>query len=163
MPVGRVGKPHGIRGEVTVVPMSDYPDRFSAGRAFATTADPLRALEVLGSRVHAGKLIVAFAGITTRDAAEALRGATLTIAAADRRELAADEVWPDEMHGMVVFDPGRKKLGVVTGMVLGEHQDRLVVTTTDGRSVEVPFVDPIVAEIHPSGGFVVVDPPPGLF
>jgi hypothetical protein len=48
-------------------------------------------------------------------------------------------------------------------VVLGEVQDRLVVATSDGRLVEVPFVDEIVADLHPSGGFAVIDPPEGLF
>lgn len=143
--------------------MTDYPGRFHQGRAFQTATDPARRLEVRRAREHAGKLIVSFVGVADRDAAEMLRGTTLTISAAERRDLDDDEVWPEEMKGMAVFDPSRQRLGTVTGMVLGEHQDRLIVVTPDGRSIEVPFVDPIVAEIHPSGGFVVVDPPAGLF
>ncbi|NNF69894.1 MAG: ribosome maturation factor RimM, partial [Acidimicrobiia bacterium] len=51
----------------------------------------------------------------------------------------------------------------VTGVVLGEAQDRLIVRVSDGEDVEVPFVDPIVSMVHPSGGHVIIDAPPGLF
>jgi len=161
--VGRVGKPHGIRGEVTVVTSSDYPTRFAPGQIVTTDEESPRGLRVVASRRHRDGLLVSFAGVGSREAAEELRGCVLTIAATQRRPLDVDEVWPDEMTGMVVFDPERNRLGVVTGMILGSHQDRLVVTTEHGKTVEVPFVDPIVSQLHPSGGFIVVDAPPGLF
>ena len=54
------------------------------------------------------------------------------------------------------------RVGVVTGVVLADAQDRLVITTSTGSEVEIPFVDELVSEVHPSGGFVVVMPPEGL-
>ena len=127
-----------------------------------TDEEPPRTLEVESVRRHNDGLIVHFRGVADRTVAETLQGATLTISEAERRALADDEYWPDELEGLVVIDAAGNHLGKVSGVVLGEAQDRLVVATDRGE-VEVPFVEAIVGEIHPSLGHVVVDPPEGLF
>ncbi len=160
--MGLIGKPHGVRGEVSVAVLTDYPDRFVPGARFVVAEDGTT-LEVERSRTHHGKQIIAFAGVADRDAAEALRGATLTIAADERRPLDSHEYWPDDLEGMTAVGRDGVRLGTITGVVLGDHQDRLVVETASGSVVEVPFVEPIVGEVHPSGGFIVMDPPEGLF
>ena len=73
------------------------------------------------------------------------------------------EYWPDALEGMAVVLRSGERLGTVSSLVLGEHQDRIVVVTDEGALVEMPFIEPIVGEVHPSGGFLVVDPPEGLF
>lgn len=160
IPVGLVGKPHGVRGEVTVAPLTDNPERFAAGARFRT--DDGRRLEVAASRSHRGALLVKFVGCDDRTAAEELRGVNLTISASERRPLDDGEFWPDQLEGMAVLGTDGTRLGTVVSVVLGDAQDRLVVELTGGGTVEVPFVDGIVGEVHPSGGFVVVDPPEGL-
>jgi len=150
-----------VRGEVTVRTSPESEPRFVPGARLATSAG--RDLVVVRSRRHHGRLIVAFEGCTDRDAAEQLRGSELRVPAAERRELEDDEYWPEELVGIVVVDRHGNRLGWVDSVVLGEVQDRLVVATSDGRLVEVPFVDEIVADLHPSGGFAVIDPPEGLF
>ncbi len=160
--MGRVGRPHGIAGHVVVRPMTDNPDRFAPGGAMRAEADPPRVLVVASSRDHRDGLVVAFEGVADRTAAERLRGALLTIAEAERRELAEDEFWPDDLAGMAALAPDGSRIGTVAGVRLGDAQDRLVVATSDGREVEVPFVDELVGEVHPSGGFVVLRLPDGL-
>ena len=95
-----------------------------------------------------------------RDAAEALRGERLTIDADARRDLDEDEFWPEDLSGIKALLPDGTQLGTVTGVALGP-QDRLVIDTGSGRTVEIPFVEELVSNVHPSGGFVVVNPPPG--
>jgi len=148
-----------VRGEVTVLVETDYTDRFHSGALLQAGAD---ALEVVSARPLRDRgLIVAFAGISDRDGAEALRGRVLTISAGDRRRLEDGEFWPDQLRGLDAVDPGGKLLGTVTDVVAGPAQDRLVVTTSDGAKVEVPFVDDIVSD--PQDGRVVIDAPEGMF
>jgi 16S rRNA processing protein RimM len=161
--VGYVRRAHGIRGEVIVRPLTDNPDRYRAGSRVLTDEEQPRSLEVLGVRTHKDGLIVAFSGVTDRNAAERLQGVTLMIARDSRRSLEAGEYWPDDLEGLTVIDPDGRHLGKIAGVVLGEAQDRIVVATEDGSSVEVPFVDQFFGEIHPSGGYIVADPPEGLF
>ena len=76
--VGRVGRPHGIRGELTVQVHTDDPDlRFAAGSVLATEPAVRGPLTVSSSRWHSGRLLVTFAGYNDRGSAEDLRGTTL--------------------------------------------------------------------------------------
>lgn len=161
--VGYVRRAHGIRGEVVVRPLSDNPERYRQGNVLQSDEDPPRDLEIVSVREHKDGLIVAFAGITDRSAAEAMPGVTLTIDRDDRRGLEDGEYWPDDLQGLSVIASDGSHLGVITGVVLGDAQDRIVVTTPAGIDVEVPFVDELVGEIHPSGGHIVVTAPDGLF
>jgi 16S rRNA processing protein RimM len=161
--VGYVRKAHGIRGEVIVRPLSDNPDRYRTGARIFTDERPARELEILGARPHKDGLIVAFSGIRDRNQAEALRGVTFTIPREERRLLNEDEYWPDDLEGLTVIDTAGRHLGRITGVILGDAQDRIVIAAEDGRRVEVPFVEEFFGEIHPSGGHIVADPPEGLF
>lgn len=161
MPVGRIGRPHGVKGEVTLVSLSDDPGRFEPGAEFVTNEE--RHLVVRSVRRHHGSLLAVFEGCNDRTEAEKLRGAILTIAGEERRPLEADEYWPDELEGLVAVGQDGTRIGLVTGVVLGEAQDRLVITVDAGGTFELPFVEELVGEVHPSGGFVVILPPEGLY
>jgi 16S rRNA processing protein RimM len=161
--VGYVRRAHGIKGEVVVRALTDNPHRFDGGQRFSTDEEPARTLVVARSRPHKDGVVVAFEGVTDRNSAEDLQGITLTIGAADRRELETDEFWPEDLQGLTAVTPSGEHLGTVSGVVLGAAQDRLVVTTATGKTVEVPFVEAIVGDVHPSLGHVVVDAPEGLF
>lgn len=143
-----------------MVLLTDYPDRFAPGARLGTEDGDL--LEVDASRDHRGVMLVKFRGYDDRDAAEALRGETLTISASERRPLEEGEFWPDDLEGMAVLDESGIRVGTVTSVVLGDLQDRLIIERTGGGAAEIPFVPGIVGEVHPSGGFVVIDPPEGL-
>ncbi len=161
--VGYVRRAHGIKGDMVVRPLTDNPHRFDRGQQFLTDEDPPRTLVVAASRSHNDGVLIGFEGIDDRNAAESLQGVTLTIGAGERRALDDDEFWPEDLQGLTAVTPDGRHLGTVTGVVLGDAQDRLVVTTPDGEKVEVPFVDALVGEVHPSLGHVVVDAPGGLF
>ena len=158
---GYIRRAHGIRGEVVVRSLSDDPERFAVGKVLHTDRSPPQQLEIARSRTHADGMLLQFVGITDRTTAETLRGVSLTIDPAERRQLTDDEFWPDQLIGADVVGPATQVLGTVTDVVLGEAQDRLVVRTTDGTTVEVPFVSAIVGDIH--DGVIEVDPPEGLF
>jgi 16S rRNA processing protein RimM len=159
--VARIGRPHGVRGEVTVVVEADDPSCLAPGSVLLTEEPAGLDLIVVAARPHRGAgWIVAFEGISTRDGAEQLRGTTLCIPAEERRALQQDEFWPEQLVGLVAVDAGGEVLGEVTGVELG-GQDRLVVTTPTGAEVLVPFVADLVGD--PEGGRIRIDPPAGLF
>lgn len=154
-----MGRPHGVRGEVTVLPSGGDPGDFARG-SFLRAGE--RDLEVLAARPYRDRgLIVAFGGITDRNAAEGLRGAVLTRSAEDRRPLERGEFWTSSLVGLAAVTPGGAAIGRVTDVLVGGLQDRLVITTPDGVEVQVPFVEGLVGD--PVGGSIVVDPPGGLF
>lgn len=147
-----------MKGEVTVEELTDNPERLKPGSTFELAS---RTLTISSRRRHHDILLLKFDGVDTRNAAEALRGEFLTIDSDARRSLSDNEYWPEDLSGMRALLPDGTQLGTVTGVALGP-QDRLIITTGSGGSVEIPFVEELVSNVHPSGGFVVVNPPPGL-
>jgi 16S rRNA processing protein RimM len=132
------------------------------GARFNTDRDSPSELQVESVRAHKDGLLLAFAGISTRNEAESLRGITLTIARSERRDLDAGEYWEDDLIGLTAVDTSGVTLGIVASIVTGAAQDRLVVDT-DAGPVEVPFVDAIVIDVAIADGRVVIDAPEGLF
>lgn len=164
--VGRVIRPHGIRGEVTVDVRTDDPgERFACGRVLATDPPGAGPLTVASARWHSGRLLVAFQGIGDRDQAELLRGVWLTV---DSAEVPAPAD-PDEFHdqqliGLRVVTTAGEPVGAVTD-VQHPGQDMLVIEPTADREpgeLLVPFVAAIVVEVDVAAGRLVIDPPPGL-
>ena len=160
--VGYVRRAHGVRGDVIIRPLTDNPERYEVGAVLITDESPSRRLIVDESRIHNDGLLVRFQGIADRAGAQALQGITLTISRGERRQLGDEEYWPDDLEGLAAIAPDGTRIGTVSGVVLGEAQDRLVIKTDAGHEFEVPFVEALVAEIHPSLGHVIVDAPTGL-
>jgi 16S rRNA processing protein RimM len=167
--IARIGKPHGLLGEVTVQLHTDEPERrLAVGTALDTEAAPgtgvPRALTVRSTRVHNGVWLVAFEEIPDRTGAESLRGTRLVVDAADLLPADdEDDVFTEEqLRGLTVVDPAGSVLGEVGGLELGAAQDRLVILLPDGREAQVPFVTALVPEVDLEAGRVVVDAPAGL-
>jgi 16S rRNA processing protein RimM len=171
--VGRVGKPHGIRGEVTVELRTDEPDRrFAAGAVVHTRAPqggepqgPGRptALTVRGTRWHQSRLLVSFEEVRDRTEAEAVRGLLLAVDV-DPAESPADpeEFYDHQLVGLDVVTAEGAQVGEVTEVLHGPGQDLLSVRAADGREILVPFVAQLVPEVDLEAGRVVVVDRPGL-
>ncbi|MFG1698801.1 ribosome maturation factor RimM [Nonomuraea sp. NPDC049309] len=161
--VGRIGRPHGVRGEVTVEVRTDDPElRFAPGTAIATDPPDRGPLVVAGRRWHKGVLLVAFEEVPDRNAAEELRGTMLVIDSADVEP--SDD--PDEFHdhqliGLTVVTVAGEHVGEVDD-VLHHGQDLLVVKRKGRDEALIPFVKALVPEVDLEAGRLVVDPPEGL-
>ncbi|CAM3298579.1 ribosome maturation factor RimM [Nocardioides dubius] len=166
--VGRIGKPHGIRGEVTIDVRSDEPERrFAVGNTLRAQAPKgstlaLRGVTVVSTRWHQGVLLARFEEAGDRNSAEALRGVLLhaTIDAEATPE-DPDEFYDHQLIGLAVFDLDGARIGEVTSLVHGA-QDLLAIKATDGRPTLVPFVKALVPEVDVAGNRVVVADRPGL-
>ena len=167
--VGRIGKPHGIRGEVTLDVRTDEPERrFAPGttlRAGAPAGADRRpaSLTVARARWHQSTLLVTFEELDDRNAAEAARGTVLhaTIGPDDMPE-DPDEYYDHQLVGLDVVDLDGTLLGQVKALVHGSAQDLLTVRTPDGRDTLVPFVSALVPEVDLDAGRIVVADRPGL-
>jgi 16S rRNA processing protein RimM len=166
--VGRIGKPHGIRGEVTLDLRTDEPERrFAPGAVLRAeppsgSASGLRSLTVESARWHQSTLLAAFEEIPDRNAAEAARGVLLhATIPADVSPDDPDEFYDHQLIGLAAYDVSGAALGEVTGLVHGA-QDLLTVRTPDGRDALVPFVKALVPEVDLAGRRVVIADRPGL-
>ena len=157
--IGRIGRAHGIRGELNVDIRTDEPERRFAPGSSVVCGD--RTLTVATARHHSGRLVVAFKEIADRTAAEGLHG-TILEADIDPNDAPDD---PDEFydHQLVGLEArsGDAVVGTVTGIVHGPFQDTLTIDI-DGREVFVPFVAALVPEVDVPGGYVTVNEIEGL-
>lgn len=167
--VARIGRPHGIRGEVTVQVFTDFPEaRFMTGNQFSVRSKhrdrtTFRELTIEGIRWNKQILLVKFQEFSDRNTAEALRDSELYAQAADRSD--DDEGWyASELVTMTVHQESLQSpaIGKVSGLINGAAQDLLKITLHNGREVLLPFVEEIVPEIDESSHAVVITPPPGL-
>lgn len=163
--VGRIGRPHGIRGAVTVECRTDEPEeRFADGAALlvATREAPL---VVARSQWHSGRLLVEFEGVHDRTAAEALRGMLLEVERSDEeRPGDPEEFYDSALVGCTVQTTQGARIGIVREVAHLPGQDLLVVGAEgiDDAEVLVPFVMAIVPEVDLGRRVIVIDPPPGL-
>jgi 16S rRNA processing protein RimM len=163
--VGRVLRPHGVRGELAVEVLTDAPERFAPGAELAAGdpdgPGPLRPVTVTAARLHLGRLLLRLEGVEDRDAAGGLRGALLSIPAEDARPLADDEYWPHQLVGLAVVDRQGRERGRVADVLPGAAHDLLAVALPAGGSVLVPAVAALVT-VELEAGRVLVDDLPGL-
>ena len=151
--VGRVVRPHGVRGEVVVESFSDVPERFAAGAR----------LEIVGARGErrsltvrsagppkSDHLVVAFESIETRDGAESLRGARIDVERREVPKAREGEYWIFDLVGCRAHDEREGELGVVTDVVDAGAGPLLVVELADGRKVPLPFVEKFLIRVDPA-------------
>jgi 16S rRNA processing protein RimM len=164
--VGRVVKPHGIRGELVVDVHTDSPDeRFVVGAVLRTRArdGASGSVTVTAARPHTGRLLVSFEGVVGRDAADALRGLLLLVDAADITSTDdPDEFYDHELEGLEVVDTAGQRIGVVSEVLHSPASDLLAVRREGAAELLVPFVAEIVPTVDVAAGRVVIDPPAGL-
>ena len=166
--VGRVGKPHGLRGEVTVEVRTDEPDRrFADGTTLRLerpggVAAPWPTLTVANTRWHQSTLLVRFDELADRTAAESARGLVLHAdVPVDESPEDPDEFYDHQLVGLAAEDLEGRPLGEITAVLHGA-QDLLQIRTPDRRDALVPFVAALVPEVDVVGGRVVVADRPGL-
>jgi 16S rRNA processing protein RimM len=162
--IGRVARAHGVHGDVSIDVRTDDPDRrFAVGTSITTDPAEHGPLEVVTSRWHSGRLLVSFAGLSDRTAAEALRG-TMLVVDVDEAERCSD---PDEFYdhnliGLRARTPDAVDIGVVSDVLHLPAQDVLAIKRVDGVEILVPFVAELVPAVDLDAGTVTVEPRPGL-
>jgi 16S rRNA processing protein RimM len=162
--VGRIGRAHGVHGDVGVEVRTDDPDiRFVDGAVLVTEPPERGPLTVVSTRWHSGRLLVHFAGVDDRNGSEALRGTDLVVdVERSERPRDPDEFYDHHLIGLSVVTSSGAPVGVVAEVLHLPSQDVLAVTRTDGVEILIPFVAEIVPSVDLDAGRVVVVPKPGL-
>ncbi|MFJ2934256.1 ribosome maturation factor RimM [Streptomyces sp. NPDC087219] len=162
--VARIGRAHGIKGEVTVEVRTDEPElRLGPGAVLRTDPASAGPLTIETGRVHSGRLLLRFEGVRDRNAAEALRN-ILLIAEVDPTEMPEeeDEYYDHQLMDLDVVLADGTEIGRITEISHLPSQDLFIVERPDGTELMIPFVESIVTEIDLEEQRAVIDPPPGL-
>jgi len=159
--VARIGRAHGLRGEVALDLRTDAPeDRFVVGARLQTEPASAGPLTVARTRTAQGRWYVTFDEAADRTAAEGLRGVELVAEESPQDE---DDAWyPHELAGLRAEGVDGRVLGEIVGLQHLPAHDVLVLREPDGARTLVPFVRAIVPVVDVPGGRVVLDPPGGL-
>ena len=165
--VGRVAKAQGRHGEVAVDPWTSTPGRFiGLSRIFAegplmNDSGPV-GLVVESVRIHKGRPVVKFSGISDIGEAETLRGRELRIPESELESLPEGSFYQFQFRGLTVSDRTRGEIGIVENVLETGGTDLLVVRGKQGEETLVPLCGEIVKNIDPVRGSVEIDAPEGL-
>lgn len=161
--VGRIVRPHGLRGDVVVHPETDFVDqRFHVGASFSTqTATGDEQLTIRTSRLAGGRPVVGFEGVSTVEQAEALVGLELRVPEETLQPLGEGSYYLHQLAGCVVSTTGGAHVGTVAKVVGGVGSSRLVIDGERGE-ILIPLANEICVEIDVEAKRIVIEPPDGL-
>ncbi len=161
--VGIVRRPHGLEGEVSVEIATSFPERFAPGtRLQWKRGEEIRELTIVTARPHAGRLLVAFAGVEGVDAARALAGGDLLVAEAEAVAPPAGFYYSHEIEGFRGEDARGRLLGVVRGLSQTPAGPLLTLEIDGKKEALVPFVEEMVLKVDREGRRIVLELPEGL-
>lgn len=161
--VGAVAGSFGVRGELKIAPLTDFPDRF-ARTATVYLGEDHRPYQVRRSHPHKQHILLTLAGVEDRDAAERLRGLRVWVPASELTPLAADQFYLHDLIGLRVRHVDGRDLGAISDVITTPGADLFLVRgTPNGQDVLLPAVKAFVKTVDLAAGTVLVDPIPGLF
>ena len=162
--VGRLGRAHGVRGDLSVDVRTDEPERrFAPGSVLHTDSLTTVTVEVESARWHSGHLLVHLVGIDDRTAAEAVRGLTLEVDVDDNEQPDdPDEFYDRHLIGLRVELVDGTPVGTVADVLHLPAHDMLAVMRPEKSEVLVPFISEMVPSVDRLAGVIAISPPPGL-
>ena len=160
--VGRVLRPHGVRGELKVEVWTDVDGRFDAGsELFLNVGGRSRRVEIRSVRPERGQLLIRVSGIDDRDAAEEVRNARFEVDASDVPEPPEGFYYHFQLVGCVCHEEEAGELGTVAEVV-EDGGGFLLRAEKDGQSVLIPFVDAFLSNVDVVGRRIDLRLPDGL-
>ena len=160
--VGRIGRAHGVKGEMSILPLSQVGTRFQSGSRLFAGEGTDRPMVVSSSRQHGKRLLVSFEGVLDRDGAEALQGTYLFVPASEAPPLPEGEYWTHQLIGCEVFTEGGRTLGHLREVIHTRANDVWSVQGEDGSDLLVPALKDVVGEVDVDARRIVVREVPGL-
>ncbi|MEC5422716.1 ribosome maturation factor RimM [Virgibacillus sp. C22-A2] len=162
--VGKIVNTHGIRGELKVLRISDFEERFAAGETLFIVSEGSEPMEVVvkSRRLNKGFELILFEGYDNINDVEKFKGSELKITEDQLTELETNEYYYHEIIGCDVFTNNKEKLGTVTEILSPGANDVWVVKQPIGKDILIPYIAEVVTEIDIAGKKVVIKPMEGL-
>jgi 16S rRNA processing protein RimM len=164
--LGQITRPHGIRGELRMRLLTDYPERIAElehvyiGKR--SNGDGAHPFKVAGMRMHQGLGLLRVDGITDRSAADRLRRQYVMVPLAEAIPLGDDEFYLFQVIGMHLETEGGYRLGTVTRVIETGANDVYVLDSPDYGEVLFPITIETLIEHDMAAGVVLVNIPDGL-
>lgn len=160
--IGQITKPHGVRGEVRVMPHTDEPERFTwLEHVYVGETSPKK-MAVEQARVHQGMVLLKLTAVSDRLAAESLRGEWLMVPEDEALPLEEGEYFLYELEGLEVYTTEGELLGILTSVIETRANNVFVVQDEQGKELLLPDTDEVVQDIDFDNGRMTVTLLPGL-
>ena len=160
--IGQITKPHGVRGELRVMPHTDEPERFTwLENVYVGETSPKK-MAVEQARVHQGMVLLKLTAVTDRDAADALRGEWLMVPEEEAIPLEEGEYYLFELEGLEVYTTEGEHLGTLTSVIETRANNVFVVQDAHGKELLLPDTDEVIQDIDFDNGRMTVVLLPGL-
>ena len=151
--IGKVGAAHGIKGEVRIIPLTDFTERFSSMEEVMVGQE---LLHIESCKYHKQYILLKFREYPQREQAQVLTGRLLTIDRSEAAPLEEGEFYTFDIIGLMVYDPAGKELGQVTDVLRTGSNDVYAVRRPEGGELLVPALRSVVREIDVQEGRMVV-------
>ena len=155
--VGKIGRPHGVKGELTFQPMTDYPERLVAGKMLLL-GKSRKGHKISSIRVKGADYILTLEGIESREEAQVLTNQLAYVPLASLPPLPEGEYYHHDLLGMRVVDTNGKELGVLTEILETGANDVYVVVSEDGEEVLLPVIPSVILDINNQAKCMTVQP-----
>lgn len=159
--IGEISRPHGVRGEVRVVPYTDVPERFTWLETVYLGEDDPQPTAVEAARLHQGVILLKLAGVDDRDAAGMLRGLWVQVPESEAIPLEEGEYFLYQLFGLAVYSDDGRHLGELTDVIETGANNVFVVQGAE-REILLPDIDDVVLDIDFDNGRLTVHLLPGL-
>lgn len=160
--LGRILKPHGIRGSLNIKLDNPNSETLRPGLKLKLQKSGLAAQFFEVESFHAGRLLQ-LKDVADRTLAEKLTNSLMYVSREDFPKIASDEIYLTDMIGFEVFSSEGEKLGIVEGFTDNSAQTILEVRSTTGGIGLIPFVKPLITKLDADAKKIIVDLPNGLF
>ena len=158
--VGRIARAHGVRGEVSVVVLSEVAERFAPGAT--VSLEDGRTLTIDAARAHRDRMLVQFREVRDRTAAESLQGELLVVARASSPSLPEGSWWDHDVEGCEVSTDAGRALGTVAEVIHTRANDIWSARDLSGEETLIPVLKDIIVSVDTAGKRIVVREVPGL-
>jgi 16S rRNA processing protein RimM len=162
--VGKIINTHGIRGDLKVLRVSDFEDRFEIGKVLYLVTDNqvVRELEIDGHRIHKGFDLLHFNGLNNINEVEHFKGSTLKITESQLTELEENEYYYHEIIGCEVLTIEGNSIGQVKEILAPGANDVWVIKQPKGKDILIPYIKEVVKNIDIAEKKIVIEPMEGL-
>lgn len=151
--IGKIGAAHGVRGDMKVYPLTDFPDRFNTIKK-AYIDDKL--IEIISTRYQNNFVVMKVKGINSREEVARFTNKLLKIDRSDVPPLAEGEYYSFDIIGLQVINQDNEVLGEITEILKTGSNDVYITKAKDGKQILLPALKKVVTEINLEEGFMKV-------